>query len=522
MWGEWSVSGVGPVDPRIDTVAQPNHTKLAPPAGTVFPWSAPAKVKLAPHTAKVIEIDLTATVDPALPTPVKIQMTATKTGTADRVGHVASRLYSKHAADRAEFRGRNDRFSTIRPSGTTVPPSAVSDVLMLFLANTDGTETVDVEIELDLADEPGLVLSSFDGTIGAFDVDTLTAMDSCEGGAGGPDLGDTYRSDVERIYSPVTGYAVSYPYNHEVRVFDAEACSLHDTIELDPAGPGPAALDMAPDFDYLAIGAHDPLDPCAAGAIALVDLTELIVVASVEVPVGVGDVAIVEGPSGTEVLVTQPGHETECFSSWLRAVPLADLLAAGVGAPPGIVVNIPIGGSAVHLPTRLDTTSDRDWVAWTMRNPWGRIGLMRASDHTYTIFEPEDPVDAPWDMPEDVAVVDRGADLRVMFIYQWETILGDDPWVDCLDGVGACSAARWIDYNPTTGDAIFSGERTLPYSAASRFSASAEDGRAFVGHSNRTALTVMELGDGLDNFMIHEATPFLTLEPWPVSIWLFW
>lgn len=520
LWGGWAVGGGKVLRPDRMTITDPGGAKIAPATRAALLKAYPL-AGIGPGQARTVDVDLRGlAVNPEDPA-VRLKLTATDPAGAS-VQHLALRFVRPEGDDHVLLQREDELGPGASGTSFVMPASWFGRRYVMVLTNV-GAARVDATLEVEDVDEMGLALASFDGGVTGLDLESPASFGACAEELDSLVLGDTFRSAVTRFFVPYDGFVISYPYNRELRFFDRMTCDETETIAFAPGGPGPVAMEVTPDGTYLVVASHDPTNACAAGTVSVVDLVTLDVVASVPLPIGAGDLVLVEGLDGLEALVTQPGHTADCFSSFLRSVVVEDLVDAGIDAPAELVTSIPIGGTAVHLPTRLARTRDRRWAVWTTRNVSGRIGLIDALDHSYVIFDPENPVDWPWDTPEDVAVVVHGGRLRIFFIYAWETILGDDPSHPCLDidGIGRCSAARWLDYDPATEDLVRSGERTLPYALANRIAVTPNGRIAYVTHANRSALTVLDLGSGaFEVFRHHPTTPYLAAEPWPIDLWM--
>jgi len=520
LWGGWATGGGKVLRPDRMTITDPVGVKVSPATRAALLKSYPV-AGFGSAQARTIDIDLRGLPPNLEDAPVRLKLTAVDPAGAS-VRHVALRLVEP-AGDEYVLHQREDSLGPGATGTSFIMPASWFGKRYVMVLTNVGDATVNATLDVEEVDEMGLALASFDGGVTGLDLESPSSFGACAEELESLVLGDTFRSAVTRIFVPYDGFVISYPYNRLLRFFDRTTCDEAGIVAYAPGGPGPMAMEVTPDGTYLVVASHDPTDPCAAGQVSVVDLVSSDIVASVALLIGAGDIVLVEGLDGIEALVTQPGHTADCFSSFLRSVVVDDLIDAGIDAPPELVTSIPIGGTAVHLPTRLARTRDRRFAVWTTRNSSGRIGLMDAIDHSYVVFDPEDPVDAPWDTPEDVAVVDHGGRLRIYFINAWETIFFDDPTHPCLDleGIGTCSVARWLDYDPVTGDLERSGERTLPYALANRIAVTPNGRIAYVTHANRSAITVLDLGSGaFEMFRLHPTTPFLDAEPWPIDIWM--
>lgn len=521
IWGTWKVAGVpgGLLTPDPLTVTDPNHAKQTPANRAAFTKRYTFD-DIGPYQARAVTFDLSALDASSTESPVRLSLRAKKTG-GGYVSHLALRMVRQEGDTYLGLWHRDSVPATETGATLVIPPTWFDDGEQVMVLTNVGDDEVDVELDVEDVDDVGLVLASFDGGVTGLDMDLPVTTAICAGELDTLALGDTYRSSVTRVLRPFEGYAISYPYGREIRFFGRSTCEHERSVDFFADGPGPVAMETVPFENRLVVASQDPTDPCAPGELSVVDLNDLTVIASVALPIGAGDMVLLEGFDGLEAVVTQPGHLTECFSSFLRSVVIDDLVEAGLGAPEEIVTNIPIGGSSVHLPTRMARTADRQWAAWTMRNENGRIGLINALDHSYVIFDPVDFVDHPWDRPEDVEIVENGDGLRIYFVYAWETIFHDDIFHLCLDAMEACSAARWLDYNPETEALVRSGERTLPYSLVNRIAVTNSNRLAYITHANRSAITVFDLGPGdFSNFTYHDTVDFLGAEPWPIEIWM--
>ena len=183
---------------------------------------------------------------------------------------------------------------------------------------------------------------------------------------------------------------------------------------------------------------------------------------------GAGDMTLVRGPVGLEALVTQTGDSERCFSSMIRMVHIDTLLFEGRGASPDIIDAIIISGWGVGHPTRVDRTCDGAYAAWITNQDNGVVAIMEAATRRIEIFETDDPLERPWERPQDVAIVHHDGGIRAYFILLHEASAGWDPWVECLDAFDLCSALRFVQWYPETGAYDLSGERTIPHSSARR------------------------------------------------------
>jgi len=526
LWGSWRSWSPTSALPDHDTVTVDVEHVVT--AGSRADLPQGIVVALRSGTATVVRAEPPATPagDPALPFSVTLRAFDVDNPASLR-DHLGVKVFHKPSAGgRAIGHRRLRRVEAhgAEPTTFTVPASlADQGPFFAVLANT-GSNDLGVRLTLDNAQEPGFVLAMFGGSVGAVDWLGATMEPACDDGAGGPDLGDSARTDVQPITRPDDGWAVTYPYNRWIRLFGRSACDELHTVELDPAGPGPMAVDATPDGRYLVAALADPADPCAPGGVGVVDLAanpEPAVVAVTPLPIGATDIRLVNGPAGVEALVTQTGDGDACFSSFLRAVPFADALAGGFSPEPGIVTNIVVAGESVENPTRLSATDDRDWVAWTADNAGGRIGIMRTGDHAVFVPTPPNRFEDPWVHPRDVEITWYGNRLGVYFL----TAEASATWVDAGavcndDGIG-CSGYSWFIFDPASEEMTLQSRRVLPWRGAHRLAITRDLRRGFVAYENRRQLTVLALGPvELEQFRIDPVTPVLDGEPTPSEIWL--
>lgn len=516
LWGSW---GAG-LDPLRFTTTDPQKVQVAPANNAALPVQQ-AGIPVASWGGRVVELDLSgldsASGDPAL----RMTLFAIDANGAP-LPHVGLRLVRPEGGDVVQDLWSQDGISDEIDAWTSkvIQTSDFASDVVLLLANT-GDVDVTVTLELEEVNQMGLVLASFDGGVSGLDLAAPGAIPFCDDPDANLTLGDTYRSSLARLETPVDGVAISYPYGDEVRIFDRVSCAQADTITLDP-GPGPVAMEVTPDGQHLVLAHADPVDPCAPGAITMVELATLDVVADVALPIGAGDLVILDGFDGPEALVTQPGHLVDCFSSFLRYVPLEQLWMAGNDAPTDLVVDVPVGGTGVNGPTRLSRTDSRVWAAWVTSHEYGRVGLLDVFSHQPVIFDPDDPVWGAWHTPMDIDVVEDPSNghLRIIFVNLWEVIDDNDPWMTCLDGIGDCSGAYWIDYDPLSGDTELSGERTLPWATVNRIAITPDRRTMYVSYSNRMEITAFDLGTNLDGFLPYTSNPSFDAEPWPIDLWM--
>ena len=229
---------------------------------------------------------------------------------------------------------------------------------------------------------------------------------------------------------------------------------------------------------------------------------------------------LVRGPVGLEALVTQTGDSERCFSSMIRMVHIDTLLFEGRGASPDIIDAIIISGWGVGHPTRVDRTCDGAYAAWITNQDNGVVAIMEAATRRIEIFETDDPLERPWERPQDVAIVHHDGGIRAYFILLHEASAGWDPWVECLDAFDLCSALRFVQWYPETGAYDLSGERTIPYSSARRLAINPSKTAMYIGYSNRSSLTVFTLGTGaLELLVPHPVVPELPTVPSPIAFY---
>ena len=532
LWGEWT-EGATSSSPRVDE----------PTSFALTPWSVVSRavlpmvytIEVPEHGAQVVEIALpTSATDPGTDPWVLSVQAALTSNPLQLEEHLALQVWIRFndPTRRAELAGHyHDISDTAGVLDTVVIPDAVADegTIVVVLSNTgDANDTTNdagltVELSLEDRDPDGLVLAGFDGTIGTLDVSTPAVIDSCLDGTDGPVLPNTYRTDVQPLAWTDPGWAVAYPYGDTILRFESRTCRQLDDIDVGVGGPGPVALDLTPDGRYLVAALHDPNDPCAAGGIAVVDMFHAdgpTMVASIALPVGAGDVALLDAPLGEEILVTQTGDESACFSASLVSVYLEELLVAGLGAAPSLLRTDIIAGTATHLPGRLATSPARDYAAWTMGSDHGRIGVIAASDHAWWLLESENEVRDPWENPTDVELVPVGGGFAVLFTTLYESTYWDDPWTTCGDP-GFCSGFNKLTFDPATGESTVDSRRSLPWGLADDIAVTADGTRGFVTYQHKSGLTVLDLGAGaVDIFMIDETHPWIVGEPYPTRIWL--
>jgi hypothetical protein len=300
--------------------------------------------------------------------------------------------------------------------------------------------------------EAPLVLSSLPAgdpsdpdSIATFDASTGLPESLCSGGGSPPDLGESNRTDILPIPGALPSWAVSYPYLRELTLFPADCTpvTVPDTVSFTPGGPGPVALALTPDGDEIVVAAADPQDPCAPGAIHLVDSLSLQVRATMATPIGVGDVTVAEGFDGTKIVYTLPGDGQtggECLSWHLGQIDLEELRDFGDGGPGLLWDQIPIVawtssgqlvGDATHNPTRIVTDETGEFVVFTMAHSYGRIGVMHVPSGTMTLLDSEtvldgassEPYVGSWDTPQDITVLNGpGLDqLLIMYVNETQT-----------------------------------------------------------------------------------------------------
>jgi hypothetical protein len=526
LWGPWRFSGVGggtvTHDPLIDEHTTNNPAMFITPASRANLPEA-LTFPIPQHGARVIRIQLP---DPATDPnttdyPIRLTMWASEiTDSSDRRSHVAFRLFDKPPVGSSPAPPRAIGLAAVHELKTTpgqetavLIGGAVANTDELFLIATNyGDDDVAAHVTIEEAWLVGHTLAGFGGSIGSFDPVSGLTVASCDSGFGGPDLsdpvlGDTYRTDVQRIYTPVDGWAVAYPYNRQIRLYSRVNCDHYATIEFPASGPGPVAMDLDADGSSLVVGLQDPGDPCSPGGISVVDLDLLSdptasgIVASVATPVGVGDIKIGIGFVGgvPTAFATQPGETSACFSSFIRAADLDNLVALGVGADPLVALeDIPIGGKYVHLPARLSTTAARDWLAWTTGEEFGRLVLMRVWDRTYWVIDPVDPVNDPFDTPTDVEVAEHPStgDIMLFFTTYWQSATWVDPFAVCNDTPLGCGGYNLVRFSPISGGHELLSRRVLPYLGPNRIALNPTLTRAFVTYSNRSDVTILDLGSG--------------------------
>ena len=231
--------------------------------------------------------------------------------------------------------------------------------------------------------------------------------------------------------------------------------------------------------------------------------------------IGASDVVIVEGATGYEVMAVTPGdsqcqrarHPMISIPHWVTYLETLESLDAMDPIPPSVleylVTPVPNGGRA-HRITR---TRDRQWAAWITNHDdpvpsipggGGRVGIIRANDHHYRIFNAEDfaplLIPADWPNPQDIALIEHEAGVRAYFVYEESNQPLRDDFNDACQATGRiCSAMRFLYWD---GDESYlSGERTLPHTAVRRLALTPDKRSAFITYSSGI-LTRWDLGDG--------------------------
>ena len=327
------------------------------------------------------------------------------------------------------------------------------------------------------------------------------------------------------------------------------------------------------------MGAADPEDPCAPGAIHLVDALSLDIKATVATSIGVGDVTVGEGADGTKILFTLPGDgqfSGQCLSWHLGQIDLEALRDFGEGGPVVVPDEFSISGDGTHNPTRIVANQTGEFVVYTMAHAYGRIGVRHVPSGTTALLDSErvldgvssEPYEGSWDTPEDIAVLDGpgAGELLIMYVNKTQTRnpLGDqcfeacdafmtNPWNNqdgqglcyetpnpcaeplcastdcefCVSGI-PCGATGYVLLDVSAPESEItqktrSSERGLAYAYANRIWLHEESGQAYVSYLNRSRLTVVDYTPSVGLLgnpgWVPDSWARTEVGAWPIEIW---
>ena len=186
-------------------------------------------------------------------------------------------------------------------------------------------------------------------------------------------------------------FAIAYPYRRHIRLFNTESClsEPNDLIVFGEEGAGPMAMDLSDDGQTMAVALADPRDPCAPGALAVVQLPEGRITYRVELPIGASDVVLGNGPQGEVMLATMPGGNA-CEERRMAYLDLNRIQ----NEPERALFLIDLPTTGMHRITR---TRDRAWAAFatgqrdTNGAPAGSGGRVGLIDLEIPMSSPTDP-----------------------------------------------------------------------------------------------------------------------------------
>jgi len=401
------------------------------------------------------------------------------------------------------------------PSTFVIAPDWLDLGTLFLVVVNHGDEDAEVSIELDEVDELGMSLSSSADTITGLSLDSPGYENVCTNGDDGPDLGPTFRSDVTRVYEPVDGYAVSYPYTDEIRYFARNSCDQEAETTFDSSGPGPISTTLSPGLTELVVGRADPTDPCAEGAVTLVELASGVELGTVSLPAGVGEVEVVVKEGMEIALLTTPG-DYSCRSSTVYLVPL-DTLREADGATltwQEAAETLSVGGQDVGYPRHLSVSRSRDFAVWSTGEQTGTLVVWDVEQDWIEAVVPDDE-GVGYIGGVAIAEPEGSWDVRVYFTVQF---LYDDGDIDrpagCETGI-TCGALRWFDYQADldNGDTSHTGAgvRVLTERYPGPLGLFEDGGFVVVGHLGSTVLSVLDVGDHTGGTIpVDEAVPSLT------------
>ena len=148
----------------------------------------------------------------------------------------------------------------------------------------------------------------------------------------------------------------------------------------------------------------------------------------------------------------------------------------------------------------------------------GQIGIMRAFDHEYGVFDPLDntvghAISADIDLPMDVAVMTNGSSARVYYVamrYATRPIPEE-----CTGHHGYCGSVRSVEWD---GDESvgFSQEYRMHKSSPRHIAVSPDSRSLFITRSEGDDILVWNIADGA--FEVHGTTKTITGVLSPISM----
>lgn len=430
---------------------------------------------------------------------------------SDDSEQIGARFYYKKQAappDRAELFWSRDKISTKAgaPTYVVLPRDWITLYdFYLVLLNHDTEDTL-VTLEFDRAPSIGLVVAA-DGSLpgralAAFDPFTLFPVEVCTEGAEGLDLSSSMHPDAMDVGNRTL--AVAYPYSGEIQFYDRADCSLKSTVTFPEGEPGPMAFDTMEDPRYLVVARADPRNPCAPGAISVVEIETGDVVGTIATPMGASSVVVVNGASGPEAIATMRGNDDTCINNELYIAIVSPPFSPESSELAGISFTTLGSFSGRHGPIARNV--ERTWAAWVTEyediNPettgdGGRIGLLRASDHHYRLLGAEDHhpgtiLSTDFDLPRDVAVTTDATGVRAYFVTS-HSVSGD-------------SGLRWISWDG--GETVTFPDVLTISGSARHVGISPDDRSVFVTRAEGDDVLVYDIGDGgFERFRVDPATP---------------
>lgn len=393
----------------------------------------------------------------------RISITAQPEGTASRDA-VTIKAYVQ-IDDRQTLYWEGRTHADGSPVSFALPPGRVDGLQRFFIGLASTVDEV-VEVTVANVDTPlvplGLSESGEEGIDALYD--GLWSSPPCEGLS--LDLGLAYRDDLTRVFTPVDGYAVSYPYTNELVFFSHETCDEVDRITLvEGANAGPAKLQLTDGQPWkLLVGLRDPSDACAAGAVVELDLSTMEELARASLPVGVTDLV----STGDDLGVAAPG-EGSCSTQGIWWGELDSLTNLGTG-----------DGEVA----RLDVTVDGRYLSWVGRGVQGDVAVWDSQTNLITILQSED---GWWSYVEDLAIVHRQeeGELDAVFL-EW----GYDGAEACEHG--SCSSIHRVALQASSLTEEWRGEHPIPSQARALMVESEQ--RVWVAHDSSPTMTPVAMG----------------------------
>ena len=520
----------------------PSGPAPAPGARAAALDAAGESVVLAPFQARGVAINGLAEAfhaDDDAPIVVELAASAGSTPSADVMVH----LFAGNGPDGGERIARVAQLVTTAGAATSfvVTRALTSQLPAMVLVNTSDSAELTVTIRLREVVQPGVTVLQqnvppYAATVARFAPGATATTPACDDGSA-LELAGPVRDAVPGVLGAVPGYWVATDAG--VSFYERAHCALVETITFSDAYGTPRALDTSASGTLVAV-ARGHADECTPGAVSVIrtqraPMETATPVFHVPGERGIGDLVVVRGPGGEEVIATQRG-DAACGLARHLVVDLEPLRA--VGASPDVatlVSTIPMPGTNTTRSVRITRTADRAWAAWVTEHPilgtpggvrsgGGRVGILRAADHAFRIISHEDGRAMPFDMPIDVAVTVLGGVTRAYFVYTKPTAtthaahqLHCSPTVDPMTG---CNAMRWVDWNPTSGAVTLGGEWVIQYGTASAIEISEDRTRGYIAHRTGSLVEVWDFGDGTFSAFTPLGADLTVARP-ATALWLY-